>query len=392
MKLALGLFLVVMMMLVPSMVQAEQSDEYVVTVFMAESWTDQGWNMAHKRGFDELKGLGPILEEWDSGFVVELTDLPYDTLRINFVTQCGYGSEIESMMRSGIAIQQPDMVFGTWFNSYQAVQSLAPEFPEVIFNHCSSYPEMKSSDFSTKNVSTYFIKQCLSDYIVGVVTGEAGYNRVGFVATIAIPEPIRAVNAFALGLQAGYNGETEVNAVWLDSWLDVEQEYQASQSLVDAGYSVIRQLPDTPTVSVVACENGAVALGYGTNTLPTAPCTLITNEWVWEEYYKECVLAGMNGDWQPHDWFEPRSNLVVNPNAPPELLEIANAVDTARVWTGPISGHGWDINGNPYRVFVPEGEMLTDMDILTMSWFVDGVITSKKPLTPEARLSRFIVD
>lgn len=393
MKFALVLFLVVTI-LAPSMVWAEEPSEYVVTVFMAESWTDLGWNMAHKRGFDELKSLGPLVEEWDAGFVVQLTGLPYDTLRVNFVTQCGYGGEIEGMMRSGIAIQKPDMVFGTWFNSYQAVQSLAPELPDVIFNHCSSYPEMKSSDFATKNVSTYFIKQCLADYVVGVVAGQAGYNEVGFVATIAIPEPIRAVNAFTLGLQAGYDGDdaVEVNVVWLDSWLDVIAEYAAAQALVDAGYEVIRQLPDTPTVSVVACENDVVALGYGTDTLPSAPCTLVTNEWVWEKYYLACVLAGINGDWQPHDWFEEGSRLVFNPDAPQELIDAANAVDTACVWVGPISGYGWDMDGNPYRVFVPEGKILTDMEILTMPWFVDGVVTSKKPLTPETCMSQYIVD
>jgi len=372
--------------------RAEEVSEYVVTVFMAEDWTDQGWNMAHKRGFDELKSLGPIVEEWDTGFVIELADLPYSTLRVNFITQCGYGSEIESMIRSGLVIQKPDMVFGTWFNSYQAVQSLAAEFPDVIINHCSSYPLMKSSDFATGNVSTYFVKQCLSDYVVGVVAGKAGYNKVGFVATIPIPEPIRAVNAFTLGLQRGHGGPVEVNVLWTNSWLDIEQEYQAAQALVDAGYEVIRQLPDTPTTSMVACENEVVALGYGTDTLPSAPCTLITNEWKWDEYYLACVLAGINGDWQPHDWFEEGSKIIFHPDAPQELIDVAAGVNTDETWAGPISGFGWDEDGNEYRVYVPEGESLTDMEILVMGWFVDGVTTSEKPRTPAENMSRFVVD
>ena len=392
MKFTLVLFLIVVMIM-PSMMWAEEaSDEYVVTVFLAEDWTDQGWSMAHKRGFDELKTLGEVIDEWDLGYVIELNDAAYDTLRVNFVTQCGYGSEIEGMMRSAITTQNPDMVFGTWFNSYQATQALAPEFSDVIFNHCSSYPLMKSSDFPTRNVSTYFVKQCLSDYVVGMVAGGAGYDKVGFVATFPIPEPIRAVNAFTLGLQRGYGSDVEVNVLWILSWLDREQEYQAAQSLVDAGYNVIRQLPDTPTVSMVACENGAVALGYGTDTLPSAPCTLLSNEWKWDVYYLACVQAGMGGAWQPHDWYEAGSKIVWNPDASPDLMSVAEAVDTDDTWAGPISGYGWDAAGQEYRVFVPRGEALTDMEILTMHWFVDGVITTERPLTPEEDMSRFVVE
>jgi len=75
------------------MAWADGTNEYTVTMFLAEDWTDQGWNMAHKRGFDELKDLGKVVDEWDLGYVIELTDSPYDTLRVNFVTHCGYGSE-----------------------------------------------------------------------------------------------------------------------------------------------------------------------------------------------------------------------------------------------------------------------------------------------------------
>jgi len=225
-----------------------------------------------------------------------------------------------------------------------------------------------------------------------MVTGKAGYDKVGFVSTFPIPEPIRAVNAFTLGVQRGFGDDVEVNVLWILSWLDREQEYQAAQSLIDTGYEVIRQLPDTPTVSMVACEHEVVALGYGTDTLPSAPCTLVSNEWKWDEYYLACVQAGMNGVWQPHDWFEQGSNLVWNPDAPAELIAVADAVDTDDTWKGPISGYGWDKDGNPYRVFVPEGETLTDMDILTMHWFVDGVVTTEQPLTPDEDMSRFAVD
>lgn len=393
MKFALIVFLVVAVlvaMVVPSSaVLASPPKEYVVTFILAESKMDKGWNMAHDRGANKLRNLGKVIDEWDLGFVVKLAGTEYDTLRVHFVTGAGYGSKIAGVMQKALETQKPNMIFGTWFNSYQATQELAPEYPKVIFNHCSSYPLMKSSDFETKNVGTYFVKQCLSDHAIGQIAGREGHNKIGFVSTFAIPEPIRAVNAFTLGLQkglrdAGYDDTVEVNVIWIDSWLNPEKEYQAAQALIDMGYPVIRQLPDTPTTSVVACKNGAVALGYGTDVSEDAPCALATNEWAWGDYYLACVLAGLNGDWKPHDWFEPGSKIIYDGDIP--------QVNHADAWSGPISGFGWDTNGDEYKVFVPEGETLTDMDILTMHWFVDGVITGARPSTPVENMSQFATD
>jgi len=364
----------------------EAGNEYVVTFYLAAE-NDGGWNSKQLKDIESLKQWGDVTDI-PSGFIVELTGLPYDRLVVHLVPNCGDDmARIKPTMRMGLEAHNPDMVFGTWFNSYQAVQELAAEYPNVIFSHCSSYPLLKSADFD--NVATYFEMHCVSDKIVGAVAKAAGYKNAGFVGTHhSLPEPLRALNAFALGF------EGPVTAVWTDEWLDIPAERMAADTLIAMEeFDVIRQLPDTPTVSIAACENGITALGYGLSTLSVAPCTLISNEWGWAKYYQATVLAGINGTWVPHDWFEPDSALVWHPEASDELKAVAAAMDPADTWAGPISGHGWDMDGNEYKVYVPKGKTLTKMDILTMYWLVYNVQTGKRPQTPKEYMpTRFIVD
>ena len=382
--------LLVAAMLVPSIGAEAAKDEYVVTVFYAEHWNDEGWNKAHHRGWEFVKAQGEVLEEWDLGYVVEFPD--GRRLRVNYVTNCGYGADIETKMRSVLEIQKPDMIYGTWWDAQDAIRDLAPEFPKVLFNHCSGYPVLASTQFpETNNVGTYFVRMYDADARVGYVLGLEGHNKVGIVGTYPIPEPVRGFNAFALGLQAGlkeagYDDDIEVSIVWIKSWLDREAELLATEAQIAQGYPVIKQGADTPTTAQTACEAGMVTLGYGSDTLPTAPCTLVTNEWDWGDYYYKSVRAGMDGVWEPHDYYEQGTKLVFNDSVPQDVQDKARAIPLDEVWSRDVSGYGFDENGVRYDIFMPGGE-ITDEDLLSMQWWVDGIVTSEIVKAPKFRFA-----
>lgn len=381
--------LLVAAMLVPSIGAEAAKDEYVVTVFYAEHWNDEGWNKAHHRGWEFVKSQGKVIEEWDLGYVVEFPD--GTRLRVNYITNCGYGADIETKMRSALEIQKPDMIYGTWWNAKDAIRDLAPEFPGVLFNHCSGYPVLASDQFPTRNVSSYFVRMEYGDYQVGKVAGWLGHSKVGVVATYPIPEPVRGFNAFALGLQAGlreagYDDNIEVSLIWIKSWLNREAELLATEAQIATGYPVIKQGADTPTTAQTSCEAGLVTLGYGSDTLPTAPCTLVTNEWDWGDYYYKCVRAGMDGVWEPHDYYEMGTKLVFNDSVPQEVQDKANAIPFDEMWSRDITGYGFDENGVRYNIFVPNGE-INDDDLLSMQWWVDGIVTSEIVKAPKFRFA-----
>jgi len=375
----------------PAIVQADRT--YVVTFFMADDKYDEGWNAAHDDGVRKLMELGDVIKEWDMGFVVDLADKRfYDKLEVNLVTNVGQGSGIEGKIRSAIEVQSPDMTFETWWTSKDAVSALAPEFPEVIFNHCSGYPVITSEQFSTRNVATYFVRMYYADFVVGKVAGRNGHNKVGVVATFPIPEPVRGFNAFAQGLQAGLreagmNDDVEINIIWIEEWLHREKELLATRALIDAGYEMIKQGADTPTTAQTACEEGVDVLGYGRDTLPTASCTMVTNEWDWGDYYVKSVLAGIKGRWQPHDYYEEGTNIVFHPDTPQDVLDMVAETTLEEVWAGPINGYGYDENGERYEIFIPDGSVLTDEDLLSMQWLHSGIQTGQQPSAPKFRFA-----
>lgn len=372
-----------------------QDDTFKVAFLLADSPSDQGWNAAHYRGIEQIKELGEVVEENGLSFNVALED--GTVLEVQVVENIGYNdADIERVARQVIN-GGADYVFGTWFDSMGAISRLAEEFPDVLFEHGSGYPFVASND---TNFSTYFIRIEESDYVAGYVAGLLGYSDVGLVGTFSIPEPVRGVNGFALGLQDGLAeigedpAESNVQLIWINSWLDRELEVQAATALLDEGFTVIRQMADTPYSSQTTCETeGNIAIGYGSDVAGVADCSLLTNEWQWGAYYVPQVQAALDGTWETHDWWEGFAADALGITGwndelvPADVQEKAQAlIDSIAAgefnpFCGPISGTGLSPEGDVVEIEVPEGMCLSDMDQLTMQWYVDGV-SGEYPAAP----------
>lgn len=390
-NLSLGrsLFLVVMALIFSvSLTAAAQDSAYKVTFLLADSPTDQGWNAAHYRGIEMLKDLGTVTSEDGLSFDVSLDD--GRTLEVQVIENVGYNdADIERVARQALN-GGTNYMFGTWFDAQGAMSRLAEEFPDVLFEHASGYPFVQSNG---TNFSTYFIRIEEGDYVAGYVAGLMGKTDIGLVATYPIPEPVRGINGFTLGLQRGLTeagldpADATVQVVWLNTWLDREAETQAAQALIDQGFDVIRQMADTPYSSQTTCDAGAdkIAIGYGSDVSAVAPCALVTNEWNWGNYYVAQVKAALDGTWEAHDWwggFAEGAVKMAGWNAdlvPTDVQDKAQAVVDSitagefNPFCGPISGTGAAEDGSTVTVEVPEGKCLSDMDLLTMQWMVDGV-------------------
>jgi basic membrane protein A and related proteins len=388
---------------------AGSSNNQVTAAFiLAESPADKGWNAAAMRGIEALKTLGTVTQSEGDSFHVKLKD--GRTLNVIVVENAGYDdAQIERVFRGVLDANKPNIVFGTWFNAANTMAKLAKETPKVLFEHDSGYPLVKSSDSPNKNFSTYFIRQEQGDYLVGYLAGLQGYAKIGVVGTIQIPEPMRAVNAFTLGLQRGLKeagqdpASAQVKVVWLQSWLDVKQEQSASKALIDQGYKVIRQLADTPYASQTACNNSAIALGYGTDVATSAPCALVTNQWNWGAYYLSRVNAVLNNTWAPQDWWGGFASDAVslvgwNASVPADAKTKVEAVAAdikagkLNIFCGPIEGVGADADGKASEVLsIPEGKCIGDNGQLTMQFYVKGV-DSQLPARPKDGYSLDLID
>jgi basic membrane protein A and related proteins len=273
--------------------------------------------------------------------------------------------------------QGHNVIFGNSYGYGPFMDKLAKEFPDVKFLHCSGA-------FQSANLSNYFGKMFQPRYIAGAVTGmniPAG-GKVGYVAAFPIPEVIRMINAFALGLQST-NPTATVEVKWTNTWFDPVIEKQAGEALVAQGVDAMTIHQDTPEAILPATTQGKWGIGYHSDMSGAlGEKHLLSVVWDFGPYYTAQVKAIMDGTWKSEAaWIGMDQGMVgvtkVNPNAAAgsqeKADELAKAIKegTIKLFTGPIS----DNEGN---LMIKEGEAYTDEQIRDMMWFVNGVIGSTK--------------
>ena len=329
-------------------------------VAFALLWTidDQGWTTAHYRGIEHLKKeLG-------------------DEIEVSY-TEKVLAANAEQVLR-GYAMAGYDIIFATTFEHMDPALIVARDFPNVVFEHCSGY---KKND---TNMGNYFTRMYQAEYLAGYTAGLMGYKNVGTVATQPIPEPIRGINAFTIGLLKGLkeagikHDPKKVNTVvWLKSWRDATNETLLAETLAARGHDLIRQMADTPESAAAACRKGVPAVGYGVDVHKQAPCALVSTEWNWGVYYVDAVKRVMNGTWKPDEvwWGFEKGGIKLSPfhaDVPIEVKEKV-AAEKALLQKGIDNIFAGPIRDQAGRVVIAEGQKATDKDLLTMRWLVEGV-------------------
>ncbi|MBE0526394.1 MAG: BMP family ABC transporter substrate-binding protein, partial [Candidatus Thorarchaeota archaeon] len=109
------------------------------------------------------------------------------------------------------------------------------------------------------NMGTYFADFYQLYYLNGLMAGAlTSTGKIGYVAAFPVPELIRHINAFELGAQE-VNATTTCEVRWLlTDWYDPVAARTAAESLIAAGCDVLAFTEDSPTVLQVAEENPGV--------------------------------------------------------------------------------------------------------------------------------------
>lgn len=313
---------------------------------------DKGWSYAHDQArlyLEENVDVTTIYQE-----SVEEEDAAVE-------------QAIRNMVDQGCSI-----IFTTSFGFMSATQKMAQEFTDVKFLHCSGI-EMED------NMSNYFGRMYQPRYLSGIVAGmKSESNQIGYVAAFAISEVIRGINAFTLGVKS-VNPDAEVVVRWTNTWYDPAKEKDAALSLLDEGCDVIAQHQDTPGPQIAAQEKGKFAIGYHIDTKESAPNAFLTAPiWDFGPYYVEQVEKVLDGTWEAESYWGGMETGVVGladmtdlvpADAKAKVDEMSQKImdGTFEVFAGPIN----DQDGN---LKVKEGEKMTDEELLSFDWFVEGVV------------------
>ncbi len=316
---------------------------------------DLGYTYAHDQGRIALQEALPNVE---TAYLENVPDTQADS---------------ERAIR-GYAEEGYDLIVATSFGYGPAVLSVAQQFPEIQFIHISGYQ-------TAENVSTGFGKIEEPQYVSGLVAARMSETgRLGYVGAFPIPEVIRGINAFTLGAQAA-NPDVTVQVVWTNTWFDPQLEASAAQSLVDLGIEVIATNQDSPAPLQVAEAAGRYAVGYNVDTAELAPGAVLTSAvWDWSVYYIAAVEQMLAGTWTTNQYWGSWADEVVDlaPLAgfiPEDVAAEAEALaeqfrsgamGVTDVFTGPLVRQDGSEG-------VADGAAMSDEEILTMDWFVQGV-------------------
>lgn len=316
---------------------------------------DSGWSYSHDLGREAMSKIPGV-----ATYIAESVPEGAQSERA-----------INKMARDGY-----DIIVTTSFGYMDPTIKVAGHFPKTTFLHCSGYK-------TSENVSAYFGRAYQPRYLTGMVAGRmTKSNQIGFVAAFPIPEVIRGINAFTLGVRE-VNPQAQVRVVWTKTWYDPAMEKEAARGLLDTGVDVITQHQDSAGPQEAAEERGAYCIGYSTDMSSFAPNGhLVAAVWNWTPFYLDVVDQVRKGTWKSGNfWPGMESGIVdLSPYGQAVPQSVRDEVERRKreiidgkfvVFQGPIK----DQTGNER---VRPGVTLSDPELLSLDWFVEGVVGSPK--------------
>jgi len=332
---------------------AESDEPFKVAFVYVAPIGDLGWTYAH----DE----GRLMLEEEFG----------DDIETVFVENIPEGPDAERVIRD-FAQKGYDLIITTSFGYMDPTLTVAEEFPDAQFVHISGY---KSAD----NMSNIFGRMYQPRYLSGLAAGAATEsNIVGYVAAFPIPEVIRGINAFTLGVRE-VNPDAEVRVVWTNTWFDPPTEKEAAEALLSAGADVITQHQDTTEPQKAAANAGGLSIGYDSDMGSFVGDTVLTSPgWKWGPKYVAIDNQLQDGTYETDEsyWGGLVDGIVTLAPFSPLVSEESKTLIAEK--QALIESGDWDvfcgpINGADGEVLVADGVCLSDGEMLGMGCFVEGV-------------------
>lgn len=291
-------------------------------------------------------------------------------VKTTYVESVPEGADAERVIRR-LAQEGNKLVFTTSFGYMDPTVKVARAFPNTMFEHATGYK-------TAKNSGTYIIKFEEGRYLAGLVAGKMSKTgTAGYVAAFPIPEVIRGINAFTIGMRE-VNPKAKVKVVWVSSWYDPGKEREAAEALIAQGADVIMQHTDSTAPVQAAEAKGVYAIGYHSDMSKFGPkAHLVASTHNWTGYYQSLVEKVMKGQWKSEAFVGGiKEGMVVmagwGPMVPAEVKQLVAAKEEA-IKTGKFAPFQGPVKMQDGKEAVAAGKVMPDKDIANMNFYVDGV-------------------
>ena len=342
---------------------------------------DYGWSHAHDIGRKFAESKLPWLE----------------TVYIESVAESDSARIIDRFVQG----EKVDVVFTTSFGYMDDTIKAGKKYPDKKFMHCSGFKQ-------SANVGTYFADLYQTYYLNGLMAGAmTKTNKIGYVAAFPIPELIRHIDAFALGIKAT-NPKAEVHVKWIYAWYGPDKAREAAEALIAEGCDTLAFTEDTPAVIEVGqehTEKGRQIYTYSHYSPMQAygKDSVVSGQLVdWGVMYVKILQDIYNGTWKNQDewWLIAEKAAIlggtfentINPKFVGELKmkmvdtaefgkisvydlvakryeQMKKGTDVFDPFTGPIK----DNNG---KLQIKDGQKASKGDLLSIMYYVDNVVGS----------------
>jgi basic membrane protein A and related proteins len=281
------------------------------------------------------------------------------------------GADAERVLTQ-MALSGCGLIFTTSFGYMDQTVAVAEKFPDIKFEHATGYKQ-------AANLATYDARFYEGRAVLGHIAGKmTKTNKIGYIASFPIPEVIQGINSSFMHARK-VNPAVEMSVVWAYTWFDPAKEADAAKALIDQGVDVIMQHTDsTAPLAEAAKTPGIIGFGQASDMAAFKPSPRVTSIIDnWAPYYVKRVQAVLDGTWTSgHTWGGMKDGEVVmgeitdavpaDLKAEAEGMIAAITAGTYHPFTGPI-------NKQDGSVFLAEGEVATDEQLVTMNFYVEGM-------------------
>ena len=342
---------------------------------------DYGWSHAHDVGRKFAEKQLPWLK----------------TVYIESVAEADSARIIDRFIQE----EKCDVVFTTSFGYMDDTIKAGMKYPDKHFMHCSGFKQ-------TKNVGTYFADLYQTYYLNGLMAGGlTKSNKIGYVAAFPIPELVRHINAFALGIKA-VNPKAEVHVRWTYAWYGPDKAREAAEALIAEGCDSLAFTEDTPAVIEVGQEHTEkgrqiYTFSHYSPMQPYGKDSVVSGQLVdWGVMYEKILTDLYEGTWTSDDqwWLVAEKAAILGGSFDdpinPKFVDALKAISVETKDFGKLTVYdlvfkryeqmkkGTDrfdpymgpISDNAGKMQVKAGEKASKADLLSIMYYVDNVVGS----------------
>ncbi len=294
-----------------------------------------------------------------------------DAVETVFQESVPEGADAERVMTQ-MALSGAGLIFTTSFGYMDQTINVAAKFPDVKFEHATGY---KRAD----NVATYDARFYEGRAVIGHIAGRMTQsNKIGYIASFPIPEVIQGINSAFLHARK-VNPDVEMVVIWVYTWFDPAKEADAAKAMIEQGVDVIMQHTDsTAPLAEAAKTEGVIGFGQASDMAEYKPsprvASIIDN---WNPYYIKRVQAVLDGTWESmHTWGGMGDGEVVigeiTEVVPDDVKAEAQGMIDA-ITAGEYHPFTGPINKQDGSVFLADGEVATDEQLVSMNFYLEGM-------------------